>query len=208
VNGIAYFLNSNACTVSCPIGQFGNINNMQCTTCATGCATCFGSAVSECTSCKLATNNYYLIYGTTYCSQTCPDGQYANATSFSCLLCASSCKTCTTSSTNCVTCGFSQLGTDLFFYSNQCLLTCPYGYFPNVGTHTCDQCTDGCAACYSSGLTSCTVCKTTAASIIHYKFIGADTCGTVCPDGQFISAAIPHVCQKCSSVCVTCSSYA
>lgn len=37
VNGIAYYLDVNICTVNCPYGKFGYINNFTCVTCASGC---------------------------------------------------------------------------------------------------------------------------------------------------------------------------
>ena len=206
VNGIAYFLNGTSCTVACPSNQFGQLSNYQCTACADGCATCFGAALSNCYTCGASSvpTNHFLIYGTNICSPTCPAGQYSNATSFKCLLCDVNCLTCVTNSTNCLTCSLSPFGYNLYFHSNQCLLNCPNGLWGNPANFNCDTCAVGCATCFGAGLTSCTVC-TNDGSTIYYKDMKTTTCATTCPNnGQFVSAAVPNLCQPCSSVCVTC----
>ena len=205
VNGVAYFLNSTLCTVLCPSNQYGDISSFQCLNCAGECATCFGGANTQCFTCKTVTAvNYYLVYGTYFCNSTCPNGQYANATDLTCRPCSSQCLTCTTSNTNCLTCGFSALGSALYFNSNQCLLNCPNGLWGNPANFNCDTCAVGCATCFGAGLTSCTVC-TNDGGTIYYKDMKTTTCATTCPNnGQFVSAAVPNLCQPCSSVCVTC----
>jgi proprotein convertase subtilisin/kexin type 5 len=206
VNGIAYFLNGTTCTATCPSNQFGQLSNYHCVACTDGCATCFGAGLSSCYSCGVSSGsvNYYLIYGTDICSQTCPDGQYANSTSFLCLLCSGSCKTCSATPTYCLTCGLSPYGYAVYLYSNQCLMNCPNSFWGNPSTNNCDACTPGCVTCFGSGLSACTVCGSDASSNVYYKHIGNTVCGTTCPNGQFTSASIPNLCQPCSSVCVTC----
>ena len=164
----------------------------------------------SCYSCGVSSGSvtYYLIYGTTYCNQSCPDGQYKNSTSFKCLLCSSSCVTCTTNSMNCLTCGQSPFGYSTFFFNNTCRQSCPVGFWGNPSTFVCDACTMGCGACFGSGLSSCTACNNDS-STIYYKWIGATVCSsTVCPDGQFISVNVSNWCQPCSPICVTCSNTA
>jgi len=121
------------------------------------------------------------------------------------MLCSASCLTCTGTFSYCLSCGFSQLGSFLYLYSNQCLLNCPTHYFANVTTNTCDPCTPGCSVCYSSGFSSCTACNNDTNNAIYYKYIGSDICNTSCPNGQFISSSVLYLCQACSSICVTCS---
>lgn len=207
VNGVAYFLSSTSCLILCPTGYYGRINDYTCQGCADGCLTCFGSAASSCYNCTnapVAAVPYFLEYGTTKCSASCPSNQYKNTTSFQCLLCSPSCLTCQTTSTNCLTCGLSTTGVALFFYNNKCLAICPTSYWGNPSTSNCDACTTGCLQCTNSGLNSCTQCSNDS-STIYYLHIGATTCGTSCPNGQFISSTIPNYCQPCSSICVTCS---
>ena len=138
VNGIAYFKEGSSCTVSCPSNKFGNINTMTCDPCANGCLTCFGAALTECNSCTThSTVPYFLEYNTNICSTACINGQYKNTTSHKCLLCSPVCVTCSGSATNCLTCGMSAFSANLYFYSNQCLITCPTTFWGNPSTHIC-----------------------------------------------------------------------
>ena len=207
VNGAAYFLNGTMCSVSCPSGQYGSLTNYQCTNCANECATCFGGLNTQCYTCKAVTStNYFLVYSTNYCSSSCPNGQYANTTDFTCKLCNPECLTCVTTPGNCLTCGFSSQGYNLFLQTNKCLMNCLNGYWGNPSTNNCDACAVGCATCSAAGTSACTVCNTdTSTSTMYYKWIGSTVCATTCPNGQFISASISYLCQPCSSICVTCS---
>ena len=137
----------------------------------------------------------------------CPSNEYPDASTFSCLLCASSCLTCSGTSGNCLTCGLSHAhGVDLFLASagGQCLMKCPAGEWGNANTHTCDSCQAGCSVCFGGTTNDCTSC-TTVNGTVYYLQIGSTICSQTCPDGQFISASIPHFCQPCSISCITCS---
>ncbi len=147
---------------------------------------------------------YFLIYGTTTCSPQCPDGQYSNTTSKTCLLCSQSCLTCTSLSTQCTSCGLSVGAQHLFLYSNKCLLNCPDAYWGNISDNKCYTCSAGCAICTYIGLDYCSVCKNDSTTQ-YYKFISSNTCGTGCPDGSFISSNQPNKCMACSKQCITCS---
>jgi hypothetical protein len=115
VNGVGYFLNGVTCTVTCPSNKYGQTGDNFCVPCVPSCATCFGPSSTACLTCQNdGVNDNFLIYGTSICSLSCPDGQYQNATSFRCLLCSSYCKTCVTNSTNCLTCGITASGLELF----------------------------------------------------------------------------------------------
>jgi len=197
---MAYYFKSNKCIAICPLGNYGDIASLSCLSCPGACLTCFGGSVSKCYTCA---SNYYLIYGTSICNANCPAGQYANSTNNQCMLCASQCITCINSSSTCLSCGFSTLGANFFFYNNQCLLNCPLSYWPNSATFTCDVCNPACIACTNGSINSCSICNNVS-STIYYKVIGANTCSTTCPNGQFISSSKPNYCQACSSVCITC----
>ena len=106
INGIAYYRDVDKCTVNCPSNQFGKVTTFQCTNCANQCSTCFGELNTNCRTCKNYNNaDYYLVYGTNYCSLICPSDQYKNITDLTCRLCSVLCKTCQTTSTNCLSCG-------------------------------------------------------------------------------------------------------
>jgi proprotein convertase subtilisin/kexin type 5 len=208
VGGVAYFLNASNCLPLCPKGKYGELSGFTCTGCADGCASCFGSSNTTCYSCKsFSSTNYYLEYGEFNCLTNCPDGQYANATAFKCLLCSANCLTCSSSGTHCLTCGFSTIGLNLFLSSNKCVANCPQGQWGNSSDYTCTNCADGCMACSGPSLDNCTLCGNYSSST-YYKHIGVTVCNTTCPGGQFISANIPNFCQQCSSICVTCNDVA
>ena len=213
VNGIAYYLDVNKCTVLCPSYQFGNLTNNQCTNCADGCLTCFGPTSNDCRSCNVSSLsvNFYLIYNTNSCNQTCPNGQYANSSNFRCMLCNANCMTCVNTSSTCLTCGFSAMGANLYLFGSSCLLTCPNGYFANSVNSfnfTCDLCHFGCATCNGPFLTNCTVCSNynnSGTITPYYKVLGATLCDTACPTGQFIPSSPPNVCAYCDRSCISCS---
>ena len=201
VSGQAYFLENSTCTIACTLGTYGNLANLQCSGCAAECLSCFGPSNLECHNCS---SSYFLHYGTNTCLGSCPAGQLENSTTNTCMLCSGECLTCSSTVSNCLTCGFSQLGVDLFFSSNKCLLNCPSGSWGNSSSHNCDSCTVGCLTCTTSGLTSCQSCGNDS-STQYYKHIGANTCANNCPDGQYIDAAYPNDCRPCASNCITCS---
>jgi proprotein convertase subtilisin/kexin type 5 len=210
VSGQAFYLSGSSCLADCGEGSFGKVSGYLCQPCATGCKACTGPTASECSSCKmdpLSSTQYYLVYSSSICSQSCPSGQYSNNTSNRCLMCSLSCLTCSGSASNCLTCGLSVGGLDLFLSGSQCLAVCAQGYYGEVADHTCKVCTAGCAACTGVGLTVCSQC-TNVSSTVFYKQIGTTICGTTCPAGQFIDASIPNFCQKCSSTCITCATTA
>ena len=119
------------------------------------------------------------------------------------MLCSGECATCSGSASNCLSCGFSQYGFNLFLSGSQCLLTCPISFWANTGTHTCDGCSPGCLTCTNIGTNNCQSC-TNVTSTQYYKHIGATTCDTTCPAGQYIDAAYPNDCRPCASNCITC----
>lgn len=176
--------------------------------CDARCLECTAGGNDTCSSCQAITINsasvpHYLIYGTTICSDGCPDGQYANSTSKKCLLCDSNCKTCITNSTNCLSCGLNTAGYLVYLDVNKCVQKCPVGYYEDGTSKQCQKCHDGCSECYGPALTDCTACRTNN-SVPYYKYVGFDTCGMACPLGQFIDVSKSNSCGKCSSGCVGC----
>ena len=206
VSGVGYYLNSTICTIQCPLSEYGRVSDYTCQPCAGGCLSCFGNALTQCYNCTTdsGATPYFLVYSSTICTATCPNGQYKNTTSSTCLLCSASCLTCVNSATECVTCGLSNAGIHLFKYLTTCLAVCPNGFWANSTEYTCDACTAGCLTCTGAGLSNCMTCNNATGSPYH-KQVGATVCGPTCPAGQFISAATPNFCQLCASNCVTCS---
>ena len=199
---MAYFLSNSSCIYACPFGQYGNINDFICYTCATGCLSCFAGGSLSCYNCTSSNasgtmTNYFLVYNTNNCSIGCPNGQYQNATSYKCQLCDQNCLTCVTFSTNCLSCGFSSIGASLYLHQSSCLLNCPNQFFPNGTANNCDSCFEGCQICNGSLPQNCTVCRTVNNSgnlTPYYKYIGSTTCGVACPVGQLKSGNLPNTC--------------
>lgn len=115
ISGIPYFQLNNKCLAICPNGYYGEVSNNTCEYCPTGCSLCYGNLQSTCTKCTTAlTVPYFLVYGTTNCSTSCPDGQYSNTAANSCFLCDQNCNTCVDTSTYCLTCTMTPTGIKLF----------------------------------------------------------------------------------------------
>lgn len=146
---------------------------------------------------------HFLIYNTNVCSDTCPDGQYSNATSNKCLLCDMNCKTCEVNSTNCLSCGFSSLGYVVYLNANICVQQCPDGFYEDTSSKQCKPCNDGCTLCSGPLLTECSACKNISLTV-YYKYYGFNICDTLCPLGQYINLTVPNKCSPCSPQCVAC----
>ena len=86
MSGIFYYYLYNECLQVCPKGYYGDKQLNLCKFCDSRCASCFDAGNGSCLTCKVNNNSvtHYLIYNTVICSDGCPDGQYANATSFRC----------------------------------------------------------------------------------------------------------------------------
>ena len=142
--------NPGPCVNSCPVGTYADTTD--CTTCVTGCATCFGGGVDgsgngvQCTTC---TGSYYLAIGSTSCLGTCPSGQTAGANN-NCVFCDVSCSVCTSSTTTCSTCKTGYV----FVSANPgpCINSCPVGKY--MGSTACTACPGGCKTCFGGGVDS------------------------------------------------------
>ncbi len=78
----------------CPDGYYGKKIDNHCHACDSRCSLCIGSGNKKCTECQIdpSTNKTnFLFFGTTICSDVCPDGQYANSSDFKCYPCDLNC---------------------------------------------------------------------------------------------------------------------
>lgn len=188
------------------------MSNNTCVLCTTGCSLCTGGTQSECTKCTtVLTVPYFLIYGTTNCSTSCPDGQYSNTAANSCFLCDSNCHTCVGTSTYCLTCSMTVSGINLYLENHKCLQACSISMYEEFSNNTCQSCDPGCMVCTGPTLNECQACRDAVdpANSSHitsyYLIIGNTICSQNCPTGQFIKAGIPNACQPCSVQCMGCS---
>jgi hypothetical protein len=213
--GTQYYLTSNGlCVDTCPLNYFDDPSThpetYTCDVCDISCKRCHTS-FTNCTVC-----NTDIGYVTPYnvantCVLNCPDKQYKhiNATSLyasTCLPCSSVCYNCIINPTRCISCGTS-LGGQLYLHNFGCIFNCPTGTYANTNNFTCIKCDISCATCNGPLSSNCFTCATVSSggtNTIYYMAIGAADCATTCPEGQFISVAIPNYCQQCSSLCRVC----
>jgi len=182
-----YYFYQGACVPLCPDQTFANVKTGYCENCdTTKCYKCSGSA-TQCTACI----NSFLKGTTCILENECiQDGTYAADSSKNlCLPCDGTCATCKDSPTKCTNCKDARS-----LYFNQCLSTCPTGYFARDSI--CQKCSDPCASCVGSE-TSCSSCK-------EGLFFDTDkkTCVIRCGSNFYVSG---NECIKCDSSCLTCS---
>lgn len=206
-----YLLKNGTCVYLCPSTTYIDTVNNKCIDCHAWCLSCWGGLNTQCNRCNNITNSsnqvtiYYLISGSSTCSQTCPDLQYIDSRVPNyCQLCSSSCLTCAGNSTTCLTC---QTGN--YFYNNTCIPTCPTSTYPNIMASICASCDAACLACTGSGANSCQSCKSP-----YLLSFGTTSCISQCPNGQYsnstangclLCSSICHTCINASTICTTCS---
>lgn len=153
VSGVFYYQHNNQCLVNCPDGYYGKQSNNLCVACFGGCATCFDGNDYSCTKCQNYNSNiYYLVYGTTNCSLTCPDGQYKVDLVNQCQPCDINCHTCDITSTNCTSCFLTTTGIKLFLQNYVCVQNCATSTYPNSTDNKCYDCNAGCQTCTGPSL--------------------------------------------------------
>lgn len=196
VAGVQYYLDSsNNCVVRCSSLFFGGLNNVSqyaCLGCEGTCATCNGTAATNCLTC---TGTRYLKYLGTECVTTCDDGTFKSSNN-QCAPCSSNCRTCVTSATNCQSCGNST-GFLLYLFSSGCVAVCPDRYYPEITNNTCTGCHTSCLRCKGPLETDCLACST--GSLLSSN----STCQSSCGQGLY---SLSNVCYPCNPACKQCSS--
>ena len=210
-----YYLYSGACLISCPTGYWDRSLDWTCQPCyATSgptyypCSTCStGNAYNQCTSCF---SGYYLYSGE--CLSSCPAGYYISGST--CQQCYTvkgpsyaSCSTCSAGNAynQCTAC-FS----GYYFFSGECLSSCPTGYWGQSSDWTCQQCYNisgptyyPCYTCSGgSAYNQCTSCSSD-------DRLSDGECLSSCSPGYYLSDS---TCQQCYNTsgptyysCYTCS---
>lgn len=103
----------------------------------------------------------------------------------------------------CLSC-FLDAGNYVYLYNDICVTNCPVGFYEETSNNTCMFCADGCKTCFGPSLNECDVCNTSNSTDPYYKWANETTCDLSCPNGQFISLRLNHMCEYCSSNCITC----
>ena len=205
VTGIAYYNLNSTCWMRCPDGTYGDDSSNTCLPCDITCLKCSAAGPSACSVCgNNGTADFFLVYGSSNCSDVCPDGQFSTISVTSghlCRVCNSECLTCDLSSSNCTSCGRVN-GVWLFLQNFTCVAVCSAGTYMNSSLGQCVGCADGCLTCNGPSTYDCQSCNLSSNSTPFYKFIGEDTCGSdFCPPGQYINVNVSFKCQACSSLC-------
>lgn len=121
---------------------------------------------------------YQFVYNSV-CYFACPIKTYPDYSTYLCADCDPKCLECTgPSSQECLECA-----TNYYFLGNDCLLSCPEGYFAQKTP------TNACKTCYYD-------CKTCIESVL---------CST-CPYTRYQNPSFAGTCSVCSSGCKICSS--
>ena len=205
------FLNpSGKCGNTCPNGYYADEITNKCLECYQApsstsslqtCATCGGGTDSDCTSCN--SGAFLTIFGT--CVLTCSPGWWGDSGSNTCKLCyqykstaptENTCKTCNGGNpNNCLSCNST---TFLNPINKKCVISCPGGYYGDIGTNTCNSCDTTCYTCSGGASTQCTACST-------IRYLHNNECLTICPPGYYADGPT-NTCKQCYQTAGT-SSY-
>jgi hypothetical protein len=148
-------------------GHFGNqanLANFTCNRCDVKCLTCDPSVGTTCTSCNVTSTYKYLTAAApATCSDTCPDGQFANTTSGLCEVCPPlmACTKCSmaSGSIRCTACAAGQGIVVNGDYSCKICTAAPLTnhYLTSLIPNTCAPCDPTCNGCAINS-TSCLAC--------------------------------------------------
>ena len=121
--------------------------------------------------------HHYLQFGTTYCVEVCPYGEYEVLSDHTCKMCNINCATCHGTSTYCLTCSYVNTINIVYLLEGECVTFCPQGYWLNStveADHQCSFCHDACIACTGPSNEECSICgnyteNSTGEVVVNYK---------------------------------------
>jgi hypothetical protein len=161
-----YKLFNGKCLSACPEGTFSNESNV-CKPCGVDkCSKC--SVGNTCTRCL----NGYVLLNNKCIPEPCPAGYVVNPITNTCVACqVSNCATCPLNDLQtCKTCVYP----NILLNNNECVATCPSGYYKDSLTQKCLPCSSNCKSCSDSS--NCVVCNS------NYFLLNAK-CRPECPNG-------------------------
>ena len=184
------------CTQDCPNGYYANAITYVCDPCDLACSTCFGPSNTECFQC--ATGYHSEPSSQSTCNSSCPARYFRYPASDLCLACYFSCSSCYgTTRFDCITCNS---GLYLQPSSNECLTSCPTGYYKNTTLKKCIACHSACKTCFGGDFTQCSSCQS------GYFLQGdSTTCLNTCPSAGYWADTSKNVCSPCNSACSRCT---
>lgn len=193
---LPYSSNTNApgafnCQTCWAAGTTLNLSSGNCVNCNAVCASCSGTGVSQCVTCKSGATLAGVI-GSSTC--VCVPGYFPNSTAANCALCASTCLTCNGSAgTTCTSC---KTNAELSAGSPSAC-RCVNGYGGTAGN--CQPCHATCLTCQLTASNSCKTCYA------HAALAGASPNSCVCQAGYFPDITSAN-CSLCDITCLTCAS--
>ena len=180
-----YTLLNGACSSPCSNGQY--YSEGTCYNCYYKCETCFGPAVTDCTSCNDSSIKTRMVsfslQGQIFCDE-----------------CTSGCQLCSKPYNNyCLSCheGKHLLKDKINVPRAECLDNCPIGTYAtdDHGLSICSSCYEGCTNCNGPYSTSCTSC-------VSGFVLQENSCYTQCSDSFYRNM---QSCFPCNNSCKTCT---
>ncbi|XP_059222311.1 furin-like protease 2 isoform X2 [Stomoxys calcitrans] len=180
-------MHEHKCFSSCPLHTY-ETEEYNCASCHSSCATCNGSAESQCITCR---SGRFAYDGK--CLNSCPDGYYADKKRQECVSCPTGCATCS-SNGFCLTCKDNWTRNK----KGKCIITgsenCDESeYYDNNHCHPCHS---TCETCDGPTESNCLSCPQSL--LLQNKH-----CVSTCDDGYYMEAG---VCAKCLHTCTQCVS--
>ncbi|KRX07487.1 Insulin-like growth factor binding protein, N-terminal [Pseudocohnilembus persalinus] len=151
--GYYYDTTTSSCVTTCPDTYYAEDNGRTCQPCDSECYTCNGPSSKQCILCTSSPTQLYMHFDN-QCYQNCPQGYFNDNTSKNCQICPTGCYTCSDLST------CSECIPGYYLHNNNCLLTCPSGYYDNPDPYnSCDPCDTICNTCDYTAPLQCTSCN-------------------------------------------------
>ncbi|XP_058978156.1 furin-like protease 2 isoform X2 [Musca domestica] len=180
-------MHEHKCFSSCPLHTY-ETEEYNCAPCHSSCATCNGSAESQCITCR---SGRFAHDGK--CLNSCPDGYYADKKRQECVACPTGCATCTTNGF-CLTCQDNWTRNK----KGKCIIT---------GSENCDESeyydNNHCHPCHSTCETCDGPTESNCLSCPQSLLLQNNHCVSTCDDGYYMEAG---VCAKCLHTCTQCVS--
>ncbi|XP_048065150.1 proprotein convertase subtilisin/kexin type 5b isoform X2 [Megalobrama amblycephala] len=151
---------------------------------------CEGPGPQQCITCL----HYFLKFknNTRTCVPECPSGFFRDDKK-RCKKCSPLCESCVGSrSDQCSTC---RPGLYLVEGANNCVSSCPDGFYLDLESTMCRKCSENCKKCTSANI--CTECQTGLS-------LQGNKCQLSCEPGTYYNGH-RRACEKCHPTCATCA---
>ncbi|XP_037934689.1 furin-like protease 2 [Teleopsis dalmanni] len=180
-------MHEHKCYSACPLHTY-ETEDYNCASCHSSCATCNGSAESQCITCR---SGRFAFDGK--CLNSCPDGYYADKKRQECVSCPTGCATCSINGF-CLTCRENWTRNK----KGKCIIT---------GSENCDESeyyeNNHCHSCHSTCETCDGPTESNCLSCPQSLLLQSSRCVSSCDDGFYMEAGI---CAKCLHTCTQCVS--